>query len=256
MSGYTVKQVAKLSGVSVRALHHYDELGLLKPAHVGENGYRYYGRDELLRLQQILFHKELGLSLGEVRQVLDAPGFDRATALRAHREKLADDVKRYRRLMQTIDQTLAALEGARQMDDKDLYMGFAPEKQADYEAWLVDRYGDDAKEKIAQSKAGMKAWSAGDFGGFKQDGEAIEQAFAKALTDGLPADSAATQALAGRWCAWIEKAWSRRPTREAFVGLGRMYGEHPDFQARYEAMAPGLTEYLAEAMRVFAEREL
>lgn len=256
MGGYTVKQVAKLSGVSVRTLHHYDDLGLLKPASVGDNGYRYYGRDELLRLQQILFHKELGLSLEQVRQVLDAPGFDRASALRAHREKLAADVKRYRSLMTTIDRTLAALEGDRTMDDKDLYMGFAPEKQADYEAWLVDRYGDDAKEKIAQSKARMKGWSAGDFSGFKDDGAAIEAGFAKALTGGLPVGGEAAQALAGRWCGWIERAWGRKPTRDAFIGLGRMYGEHPDFQARYEAMAPGMTEYLAEAMRVYAEREL
>jgi MerR family transcriptional regulator, thiopeptide resistance regulator len=256
LGDYTVKQVAKLSGVSVRTLHHYDELGLLKPASVGANGYRYYGRDELLRLQQILFHRELGLSLAEIGQVMDAPDFDRHRALRAHRDKLAADVKRYRRLMQTIDQTLAALEGERQMDDKDLYAGFAPEKQAEYEAWLVDRHGEPMKDRIEQSKARMKGWSGADFASFKADGEATERAFAKALTEGLPADSDAAQALAARWAGWIEKAWGRKPTRESFIGLGRMYGEHPDFQARFEALAPGLTEYLAEAMRVYAERKL
>lgn len=80
MSGYTVKQVAKLSGVSVRTLHHYDEIGLLKPESVGANGYRYYGQDELLRLQQILFHRELGFPLAEIARVLDAPDFDRVAA--------------------------------------------------------------------------------------------------------------------------------------------------------------------------------
>jgi DNA-binding transcriptional MerR regulator len=123
MSVNTVKKVAKLSGVSVRALHHYDEIGLLKPACVGANGYRYYGRDELLRLQQILFHPELGFPLEQIRQVLSAPEFDRVAALRAHRERLKAEVRRYQRLVRTLDATLAALEG--DMDDKAMYRGFA-----------------------------------------------------------------------------------------------------------------------------------
>ena len=85
---YTVKQVAKLSGVSVRALHHYDEIGLLKPAHIGTNRYRYYGEEELLRLQQILIHRELDIPLAEIAEVLDAPDFDRLATLRVQREKL------------------------------------------------------------------------------------------------------------------------------------------------------------------------
>src|ERR1700712_6036430 len=141
MTRYTVKEVAKLSGVSVRALHHYDEIGLLKPACVGANGYRYYGREELLRLQQILFHRELGLSLEEVGRVLDAKGFDKVAALRAHRAKLEAETKRYRQLMRTIDDTLAALEGDAKMEDKAMYRGFDPEKQAGYEQELVEKHG-------------------------------------------------------------------------------------------------------------------
>src|SRR6185436_17572760 len=121
LRGYTVKQVAKLSGVSVRTLHHYDEVGLVKPDSVGANGYRYYGQDELLRLQQILFHRELGFPLEEIRQVLDAPDFDRMAALKAHRARIEAETRRYRRLVKTIEATLAELEGERQMDDKDLY---------------------------------------------------------------------------------------------------------------------------------------
>src|SRR4051812_13151083 len=94
---YTVKQLADLSGVSVRTLHHYDAIGLLKPASVGSNGYRQYGREELLRLQQILFQRELGLSLEQIRRAQDAPGFDRAKALREHREKLLQEAERFRR---------------------------------------------------------------------------------------------------------------------------------------------------------------
>ena len=102
MSAYTVKQLAALSGVSVRTLHHYDEIGLLKPERAGANGYRYYGRDQLLRLQQVLFHRELGLLLDEIARLLDAPGFDRTLALKAQKAKLLADAKRYRRLVRTM----------------------------------------------------------------------------------------------------------------------------------------------------------
>ena len=208
MSGYTVKQVAKLSGVSVRTLHHYDEIGLLKPDSVGANGYRYYGKDELLRLQQILFHRELGFPLEEIRQVLDAPEFDRLAALRAHRTKLEAETKRYRRLVRTIDETLAALQGATTMDDKAMYRGFPPEKQAEYEAWLVDRYGGEMQARIDAGKAKMKGWTQADFDAGLEEVEAIERALAKALTDGLPAGSDAVRGLMRRHHAWVARSCS------------------------------------------------
>jgi MerR family transcriptional regulator, thiopeptide resistance regulator len=162
MSDYTVKQVAKLSGISIRTLHHYDEIGLLKPARVGANGYRYYGRDELLRLQQILLHRELGFALDDIRRVLGAAEFDRIAALRAHRERLVSEIERYRRLVQTLDATLAALEGKADMNDKTLYHGFSPEKQAEHEAWLVDRFGSQVRTRIDEAKARMQQWSEAD----------------------------------------------------------------------------------------------
>jgi MerR family transcriptional regulator, thiopeptide resistance regulator len=189
MGDYTVKQVAKLSGVSIRTLHHYDEIGLLKPARVGANGYRYYGREELLRLQQILLHRELGFALEDIRRVLGAAKFDRKAALRAHRERLVSEIARYRRLVQTLDATLAALEGKTDMNDKTLYHGFSPEKQQQYEAWLVDRFGSETRARIDEAKAKMKDWSRSDFDRHLQEGEAIQTALAEAMADGLPADS-------------------------------------------------------------------
>ncbi len=256
MKLYTVKEVAKLSGVTVRALHHYDQVGLLKPAKVGENGYRYYGREELLRLQQILLHRELELPLEAIAEVLDQPGFDRLDALRRHRETLSQKAARYRRLLQTLDRTLAALEGETQMKDEDLYQGFAPEKQAEYEAQIVDRFGEQARTSIEASKRAMKTWSKADWE--RQGGEyaQVEAGLGKALADGLPVDSEAVRALIRRHHAWVAAMWNRTPARDAYIGLGQLYLDHPDFRARYEAVGPGLTEYLAEAMRSFAEREL
>src|SRR5690349_16977752 len=107
----TVKRLSRLAGVSVRTLHFYDEIGLLRPARVGANGYRYYGQTALLRLQQILFYKELGLSLEEIAEVLDRPGFDVAAALLEHRRALEQRLGRLHRLIATVDQTIAYLKG-------------------------------------------------------------------------------------------------------------------------------------------------
>jgi len=256
VSGHTVKQVARLSGVSVRTLHHYDEVGLLKPACVGANGYRYYGREELLRLQQILFHRELGFSLEEIARVLDAKGFDRVAALKAHRAKLEAATRRYRQLVRTIDQTLAALEGDAKMEDKTMYRGFDPEKQAGYEKELVEKHGPAMQAHIDHAKAGMAGWKQADYDAMQAEVEAIEAGMAKALADGLPADSDAVTALMRRHHAWIGKSWNRPAPAVAFKDLGEMYLADPRFRDRYDGRQAGLAEYMATAMASFAEREL
>lgn len=256
MSGWTVKQVAKLSGVSVRALHHYDDIGLLKPACVGPNGYRYYGREELLRLQQILFHRELGFPLDEIRQVLDAPDFDRVAALRRHRERLQAEVARHRALVDTIDTTLAVLQGAATMNEQAMYRGFDPEKQAEHEAWLVERFGEKVKPDIETARTQVAGMTQAAFDGLMAEVEAIEADLASAMASGLPADSSAVQALVKRHHAWVARSWNAPPSAERYRGLAQMYADHPEFRARYEGRAAGLTEYLGAAMRAFAAQAL
>src|SRR5262249_47303229 len=144
---YTVKELAQLSGTSVRTLHFYDEIGLLKPARVGENQYRYYEDDQLLALQQILFFRELGFELKKIQAIVGRPSFDRVEALRAHRQVLLRERTRMGKLIRTIDQTVAKLNGGKsmktKMKDKDLYQGFAPEKQAEYEEYIKNKSGVD-----------------------------------------------------------------------------------------------------------------
>lgn len=246
--------MAKLSGVSVRALHHYDAIGLLKPRAVGANGYRYYDRQDLLRLQQILFHRALETPLKDIQAALDDPDFDLAAALRAQRARLAAEAERYVQLTAIVDRTLANLEGDETMDDRMLFVGFDPKKQAEHEAWLVERYGDEAAQRIADAKAGMKSWGKRDWSHFQEEAKAIEHDLAKALKQGLPVDSDPVTTIMRRHWAWVGRSWNREPTPDAFKGLGHLYRENPEFTARYEAIAPGLTEYFAEAMRVFAEK--
>src|SRR5580698_11202994 len=152
MKALTVKQLAAISGITVRTLHHYDELGLLKPTAVGANGYRYYGREQQLRLQRILFHRELGVPLSAIAELLDLEAEDQIGVLRQHREKLEAERERYRTLIETIDHTIMHLKGEGPMPNADLYKGFSPEKQAGYEAWLMERYGEPVRADIEHSK--------------------------------------------------------------------------------------------------------
>jgi DNA-binding transcriptional MerR regulator/quercetin dioxygenase-like cupin family protein len=122
---YTVKQVAGMSGVSVRTLHFYDETGLLKPAYVGANGYRFYEEAQLLTLQQILFYRELGFELKQIRRILGRADFEKMAALQSHREVLQKNLARTRTLIETVDKTLKHLKGTKKMKSEEMFRGFS-----------------------------------------------------------------------------------------------------------------------------------
>jgi len=121
---YTVKQVAAMSGVSVRALHFYDEVGLLRPAYHGANGYRFYEAPQLLTLQQILFYRELGFELKRIKEILSRRKFEKVVALKSHRQVLEKNLTRTRTLIETIDKTIRHLKGTKKMKSEELFMGF------------------------------------------------------------------------------------------------------------------------------------
>src|SRR4030095_14401886 len=160
---YTVKKLAGMSGVSVRTLHFYDEVGLLKPAFIGANGYRFYEEAQLLTLQQILFYRELGFELKQIKTILSRPDFDKVAALESHRKVLRKTLANTRKLIQTIDKTIEHLKGKKKMKGQELFAGFDPKQQAKHEQYLIDRYGEGMKEGIAQTKARVKDWTAGDW---------------------------------------------------------------------------------------------
>jgi len=250
----TVKQVAKISGVSVRALHHYDEIGLLKPASIGRNRYRYYGQEELLRLQQILLHRELDIPLHEIGAILDNPAFDQLEALKQQRAKLAQEAKRYARLARTIDRTIASLNGDDAMRNAELYEGISPEKQAEYEAWLIERYGGDLPERIAVSKRKYESLTAAEKQALQDELVEVELAWADAMKNGIPADSKALDPLLKRHRAWVAAMWDKPCPPGAYHGLADLHLGHPDFVQRYEKIAPGFSDYHAASMKAYATR--
>src|SRR3990167_7996677 len=154
---YTVKQLAKISGVSVRTLHFYDKIGLLKPAHYGENNYRYYEEEQLLMLQQILFYRELGFPLSEIQQIVCSNNFDKVEALQSHKRTLLDKLDQTHQMIKTIDKTISHLRGKESMKLEEIFEGFNAKKQKLYENFLVD--SGVSQDVINNSKDKIKHWT-------------------------------------------------------------------------------------------------
>ncbi|AEQ51806.1 MerR family transcriptional regulator [Pelagibacterium halotolerans] len=256
MERYTVKQVAQMARISIRTLHHYDNIGLLKPAHIGENGYRYYGRAELLRLQQILIHRELDIPLAQIGAILDDPAFDRLAALESQRIRVVEQAGRLTSMLRTIDRTIAEIKGDRAMKDADLYSGVVdPQKQAEYEAWLEQRFGPDIKTDIAVSLRRMDQLSDAKRQAAMDELRTIEEGLAEALRKGIPPQSHALESMIARHWNWVQSSWNQPAPVSAYAGLADVYLAHPDFVARYESIETGFAQYLAAAMKSWAARQ-
>src|SRR5690348_1079581 len=143
---YSVKQLAKLAGISVRTLHLYDKMKLLRPAVRTRAGYRLYSETELLRLQQILFYKELDFALKDIAQILDEPNFDIGNALEGHKKALGAKKARINTLLKTIDNTLQNLKNKTMMNPDELYDGLSPQQAAAYRKEAIDNYGKEVVE--------------------------------------------------------------------------------------------------------------
>ncbi len=251
---YTVKELANLSKISVRTLHFYDEIGLLKPAYHGKNGYRYYEEAELLRLQQILFFRELGFELKKIQKILSQSDYSQITALSIHRSFLKKQEERTQSLIKTIDKTIDHLKGVKKMSNQEIYQGFANEKQANYERYLVNLCGDSAKEFIAKSQENTKEWVMSDYEKLKSDGDLISNQLVEELKAGNKANTPSVQAIIARHYQLIKSM--ENPTKELYIGMGQSYVEHPDFKEYFDLFDSRLPEFQAEAMKVYAEKEL
>ncbi len=247
---YTVQQLAHLAGVSVRTLHYYDQIGLLKPSARSAAGYRQYGEADLLRLQQILFFKELAFPLADIQAILDDPGFDQVQALHDHQRLLQAEADRLAQLLKTIEKTISKLtEDNMSMTDEELYEGFTPEQ--------IERYTREANahydpQIVAESNRRVRNMSKAQWQAVKAEGGAVAQQLAD-LMDKSPED-ATVQAAIARHYAWVDNFW--HPTAAAYRGLGQGYAEHPEFRAFYEKYRPGLADFMCAAMSYYADHTL
>lgn len=253
---YTVQKLAKLSGVSVRTLHFYDEIGLLRPAYTTANGYRYYEERELLLLQQILFFRELGFELKKIQKILGKGDFDKVAALHAHRKVLQSNIQRTKELIKTIDKTVNHLSGEKKMKDQEMYQGFVTkEKQEEYITYLKNRLGED-HYSFSECDAKSKKLSKPDLDIAKKEGDAIFTALAECVGKGLGPDSKEVQGIILKLYNWVKHFWT--PNKESFIGLGQMYTEleWKKFFGKFDPHHPRLAMFIAQGMKVFADKEL
>jgi DNA-binding transcriptional MerR regulator len=249
---YTVNKLARLSGVSVRTLHFYDEIGLLKPAYYGDNNYRYYEEAQLLILQQILFFRELGFQLSDIQRIISSHDFDKVKALESHKKILENNLDQTKQLIKTIDKTIAHLRGNETMKLEDVFHGFNAEKQKLYEDFLVNS-GVDLK-MINGTKDKVKIWTKEQWMENKREADQIHAELVQAINNRLSPSSSEVQKIIKKHYQMTSQFW--KPTRETYIGLSQFYTSHPDFVKFYDDIHPKLLKFLMEAMKIFAENEL
>ena len=244
---YTVKQLANSAGISARTLRYYDQIGLLKPSTYGQNGYRYYDDDAVLRLQQILFYREMELSLSDIRAIVDQPDFDVLGTLDSHKTMLKRKKQRIDLLLSTIENTIQHIGGKLTMTKKEIFAGFSEEKQKAYaqearQRWdpeLVDQsqerwasYSDEKKKEI-----------------IAEANEIYENIFAS-INGGH--DSQKVQDLVAQWHRHMRNFYE--PSIPTLRGLGQLYCDDPRFRANFEKFSPSFPEFLREAIAYYCDQ--
>lgn len=244
---YTVKALSKIAGISPRTLRYYDEIGLLSPGRKAFSDYRIYGDREVDRLQQILFYRELGVELNDIKELLDAPGFDRAAALREHREKILAEKRRLDALIANLDKTIAGMEGESIMTDKEKFEGFKQslieENEKNYGPEIRGKYGDAVVEGSYDK---LRKMDAGTYARAKELEEKVLEGLREAMTIGGPKGEKA-QETARLHKEWLCIYWDKY-SEEAHAGLAQMYAEDARFAKYYEKAGPGAAGFLRDAI--------
>ncbi|WP_201763473.1 MerR family transcriptional regulator [Chengkuizengella marina] len=248
---YKVKEVSSIVGVSVRTLHHYDRIGLLEPETTTPSGYRLYTDQNLERLQQILFFKEMDFSLQEIKEILDRPDFDRKKALKTHKEVLLKKKNRIEKMIKTVNKTLASIEGGIKMENKEMFNGFdmkeIEEHQAKYAEEAKQKYGESYEKTIQKTKNYTKE----DWKNITEEANGIYNKLASRMEFG-PEDEQAQKAI-HEWRQHITKYYYEC-TIDVFRGLGDMYVADVRFTNNIDKNKDGLAEFMKQAMHVYCDK--
>lgn len=252
---YTVNELAKISGVSVRTLHYYDEINLLCPMRVEKNGYRIYGQEEVDLLQQILFYRELGVPLKKIKDMLQAENYDREKALLEQLSALMQQKDRIELLINNVKKTISTLKGETSMSDIEKFEGFKQkmidDNEAVYGKEIREKYGD---ENIDAFNAKVKGMSRKQWGKAEELEKCILETLKEAFRQGDPASETAQRAcdLHRQWLCmfWKEGTYSK----EAHKALAEGYVSDERFTAYYDKIAEGCTKFLRDAIFIYCNK--
>lgn len=251
---YTVKKLAELAGVSPRTLRYYDEIELLKPARINSSGYRIYGQNEVDKLQQILFYRELGLRLENIRNIITSPDFNELRALKEHHEKLLEKRKQLELLIKNVEKTVTSKERSIKMSDREKFQGFKKtlidNNEKKYGKEIREKYGDEAINKSNDRIMNMTQKEHDEI--TKLSNEVIETLDAAFKTRN-PAGELAQKAadLHRRWLSFYWDSY----TKEAHANIAQMYVDDERFKAYYDKKQSGTAEFLRDAVLIYTGME-
>lgn len=248
---YSVSQIARLAGVSVRTLHHYDQIGLLSPAERSDAGYRHYGDDDLRRLQQVMFYRELGFALSDITDLVSDPDAEPAEHLRRQHALLVGRLERTRRLVTAVERAMEADRLGISLTAEERLEVFGAHDPAQYADEVTRRWGD--TEAYRQVRQRTTAYGKQDWLAIKAEAAQISADFAAAQAAGEPPDSATATSVAERHRQHIIR-WFYDCPPEMHRGLGEMYVADERFAANYDSVAAGLAAYVRDAFAANAAR--
>lgn len=237
-----VKEVADLVGISVRTLHHYDEIGLLTPEETTEAGYRVYSYENLETLQQILFFKELGFPLKKIKEILNRPSFDRLEALEMQHKMLLEKKNRLEKMIMTVEKTIQHSKGEIHMTNQEKFEGFDFSHNP-YEQEARERWGDKAVDEANEKAKNVTAFDQERFNEIYRNLAAIRH---------LSPDSKEAQEGIHEWYQFLNKLGSY--SLEMFKGLGQMYVDDVRFTKNINQFGEGLAKFMCDAMAVYADK--
>jgi DNA-binding transcriptional MerR regulator len=249
---YTINKLARLAGISTRTLRYYDEIGLLKPERVNSSGYRIYGKEQVERLQQIMFYRELGVELGKIRGILSAPGFEKQKALKGHLEVLKARRAQLDALIENVEKTISVEKGEKTMTDSERFDGFKKRMLEENES----RYGEEIREKygeetVKKSNSKFMNMTKRQYDEMERLSAELSVTLKAALAQGNSAGELAQKAC-GLHRQWLMCTWDSY-TKEAHKGLAQMYVCDERFKAYYDGIAPGCAEFLRDAITIYCK---
>ena len=245
---FKVGEVSRLTRLSVRALHHYDSIGLVKPSGRSASGYRLYTERDLERLQEVSFYRALELSLEDIVRALADPASDRRRVLLAQRALLEQRLEKTRAVLALLDDTLRAFDGERTMTTEEMFGAFDP---TEYEEEAEARWGDTEAYRISQERT--KRYGAADWAAMKAEAATILDDFATLAAEEVPATDDRAADVAERHRLHLDR-WFYPTSREHHAALGRMYVADPRFAANYDQRRAGLAVYVRDAILTNALR--
>src|SRR5215204_6239083 len=249
--GYTVGRVADLSGVTIRTLHHYDEIGLLSPGGRSAAGYRIYEDSDIERLQRILFYRELGFALEEIATIVDDPRTGALGHLRRQRGMLARRIERLSAMVDAIDYEMEARTMDIRLTPEERLEVFGEFRLEDYAEEAEQRWGE--TEPYKESQRRVSSYTKQDWQRLRAEGEEVQNRLAAAFEAGLPADSEEAMAAVEAHRQHISR-WFYECTYEIHRGLTEMYVSDERFRSHYDTQAPGLADFIREAALANADR--